>query len=142
MENPNIKSLELSEKLQVPLSTIQRRRTVLEKTSVLKKEYSLDLRKFGLRIADILIDIDKGNNNKLVEDIKGKFNKHIISISRKIGDPGINVGINIVYSNSLQLFEILEELRKNTMIKKLDWYESITEDKVQETSFIDLVNKG
>ena len=142
MENPNIKSLELSEKLQVPLSTIQRRRTVLEKTSVLKKEYSLDLRKFGLRIAEILIDIDKGNNNKLVEDIKGKLNKHIISISRKIGDPGINIGIKIVYSDSLQLFEILEELRKNTMIKKLDWYESITEDKVQEISFIDLVNKG
>jgi len=141
MENPNIKSSELSEKLQVPLSTIQRRRAVLEKTAVVKKEYILDLRKFGLRIAEILIDIEKGNHDKLLEDIKVKFNKNIISISRKIGDPGINIGIKIVYSDSIQLFEVLEELRKNSMVKKFDWFESITEEKAKEISFIDLVNK-
>jgi DNA-binding Lrp family transcriptional regulator len=141
MENPNIKSSELSEKLQVPLSTIQRRRAVLEKTAVVKKEYILDLRKFGLRIAEILIDIEKGNHDKLLEDIKVKFNKNIISISRKIGDPGINIGIKIVYSESIQLFEVLEELRKNSMVKKFDWFESITEEKAKEISFIDLVYK-
>jgi DNA-binding Lrp family transcriptional regulator len=141
MENPNIKSSELSEKLQVPLSTIQRRRAVLEKTGVVKKEYILDLRKFGLRIAEILIDIEKGNHDKLLEDIKVKFNKNIISISRKIGDPGINIGIKIVYSESIQLFEVLEELRKNSMVKKFDWFESITEEKAKEISFIDLVYK-
>jgi DNA-binding Lrp family transcriptional regulator len=141
MENPNIKSSELSEKLQVPLSTIQRRRAVLEKTAVVKKEYILDLRKFGLRIAEILIDIEKGNHDKLLEDIKVKFNKNIISVSRKIGDPGINIGIKIVYSDSIQLFEVLEELRKNSMVKKFDWFESITEEKAKEISFIDLVNK-
>jgi DNA-binding Lrp family transcriptional regulator len=141
MENPNIKSSELSEKLQVPLSTIQRRRAVLEKTDVVKKEYILDLRKFGLRIAEILIDIEKGNHDKLLEDIKVKFNKNIISVSRKIGDPGINIGIKIVYSDSIQLFEVLEELRKNSMVKKFDWFESITEEKAKEISFIDLVNK-
>jgi DNA-binding Lrp family transcriptional regulator len=141
MENPNIKSSELSEKLQVPLSTIQRRRAVLEKTAVVKKEYILDLRKFGLRIAEILIDIEKGNHDKLLEDIKVKFNKNIISISRKIGDPGINIGIKIVYSDSIQLFEVLEELRKNSMVKKFDWFESIAEEKVKDISFIDLVNK-
>ncbi len=141
MENPNIKSSELSEKLQVPLSTIQRRRAVLEKTAVVKKEYILDLRKFGLRIAEILIDIEKGNHDKLLEDIKVKFNKNIISISRKIGDPGINIGIKIVYSDSIQLFEVLEELRKNSMVKKFDWFESIAEEKAKDISFIDLVNK-
>jgi len=141
MENPNIKSSELSEKLQVPLSTIQRRRAVLEKTDVVKKEYILDLRKFGLRIAEILIDIEKGNHDKLLEDIKVKFKKNIISVSRKIGDPGINIGIKIVYSDSIQLFEVLEELRKNSMVKKFDWFESITEEKAKEISFIDLVNK-
>ena len=141
MENPNIKSSELSDKLQVPLSTIQRRRAVLEKTAVVKKEYILDLRKFGLRIAEILIDIEKGNHDKLLEDIKVKFNKNIISISRKIGDPGINIGIKIVYSDSIQLFEVLEELRKNSMVKKFDWFESIAEEKAKDISFIDLVNK-
>ena len=141
MENPDIKSSELSQKLQVPISTIQRRRAVLEKTAVVKKEYILDLRKFGLRIAEILIDIEKGNHDKLLEDIKVKFNKNIISISRKIGDPGINIGIKIVYSDSIQLFEVLEELRKNSMVKKFDWFESITEEKAKEISFIDLVNK-
>ena len=82
MENPTIKSSELSEKLQISLSTIQRRRAVLDKTSAIKKEYILDLRKFGLRIAEILIDIEKGGYDKLLEDIKDKFNKHIISISQ------------------------------------------------------------
>ena len=107
----------------------------------MKKEYILDLRKFGLRIAEILIDIEKGNHDKLLEDIKVKFNKNIISISRKIGDPGINIGIKIVYSDSIQLFEVLEELRKNSMVKKFDWFESIAEEKAKDISFIDLVNK-
>ncbi|MGN6623313.1 MAG: winged helix-turn-helix transcriptional regulator [Candidatus Nitrosocosmicus sp.] len=31
VENPNVKSSEISEKLQIPLSTIQRRRATLEK---------------------------------------------------------------------------------------------------------------
>jgi DNA-binding Lrp family transcriptional regulator len=141
MENPIIKSSELSEKLQVPLSTIQRRRAALEKTAIIKKEYIFDLGKLGLRIAEILVDIEKGNHDKLLEDIKVKFNKHVIGISRKIGDPGINIGIKIVYSHSIQLFEILEELRKNTMVKKFDWYESITEEKANGISFIDLINK-
>lgn len=141
MENPNIKSSELAKKLQIPLSTIQRRRASLERASILKKEYSIDLRNFGLRIAEILIDIGKGDYNKILEEIKDKYNKHIISISRKIGDPGINIGIKVIYSDSLQLFEILEELRKSNLVKQFDWYESILEDKVQRTSFIDILDK-
>ena len=141
MQNPNIKSSELSEKLQVPLSTIQRRRAALEKTSILKKEYSIDLNKFGLRIAEILINIEKGGHDKVLDNIKYKYKEHIISISRKIGDPGINVGIKVIYSDSIQLFEILEELRRNTFIKKFEWYESIQEEKINEIYFTDLLAK-
>ena len=141
MENPNIKSSELSDKLQIPLSTIQRRRAALEKASVLKKEYSMDLNKFGLRIAEILINIEKGGHDKVLDNIKDNYKEHIISISRKIGDPGINVGIKIIYSDSIQLFEILEELRRNTFVKKFEWYESIQEEKINEISFTDLLAK-
>ncbi|MGN6350361.1 MAG: winged helix-turn-helix transcriptional regulator [Candidatus Nitrosocosmicus sp.] len=141
VENPNVKSSEISEKLQIPLSTIQRRRATLEKISVLKKEYTIDFNSLGLRIAEILVDLENKDYEKVVESIKEKYSKHIISLSRKIGEPSINLGFKVIYSDSSQLFDILEELRKNTFIKKFEWYESIREEKVNEIRFLELLNK-
>jgi len=45
--NPDVTSLNISKKLKLPLSTLQRRRTALERSSIIKKSYELDAKQFG-----------------------------------------------------------------------------------------------
>ena len=54
-----IPNQELSEKLRVPLSTVQRRRKKLEETYLIKT-YSLDPMKFGYRRIDLLVYTNGG----------------------------------------------------------------------------------
>jgi hypothetical protein len=55
INNGDIKSSEIAAKLKIPLSTIQRRRSNLEKSFILKKNYTVDLKKMGLRVAEISV---------------------------------------------------------------------------------------
>jgi DNA-binding Lrp family transcriptional regulator len=137
IDNPNIKSSEMAEKLHIPLSTIQRRRAALEKTDIIKKEYSFDLKKYGIRVADLLIGIKNGEIKQVLDGIHENHQKNIISVSNKIGDPSIGYGIKIAYSNSNQLFNILEEIKKNPIVVNVKWYESVTEEKIQKSAIID-----
>lgn len=63
VNDPYISSTEIAAKFGVPLSTIQRRRARLE-ASMLKKEYTFDVRKFGWRVADLLISVEKGQGGR------------------------------------------------------------------------------
>jgi DNA-binding Lrp family transcriptional regulator len=137
IDNPNIKSSEMAEKLHIPLSTIQRRRATLEKTDIIKKEYLLDFKKCGIRIADVLIGIKNGEIKQVLDGIHEKYQKNIISISNKIGDPSVGYGIKIAYSSSSQLFNILEEIKRNPIVADAKWYESVSEVKNQKSKIID-----
>ncbi|WP_458743949.1 AsnC family transcriptional regulator [Candidatus Nitrosocosmicus sp. T] len=64
LNNGDIKSSEIASKLKIPLSTIQRRRATLEKFDILKKNYSLDVTKLGLRVAEVSISTKKGKQSK------------------------------------------------------------------------------
>jgi DNA-binding Lrp family transcriptional regulator len=59
--NPDVTSLNISKKLKLPLSTLQKRRTALERSAIIKKSYELDAKQFGWRTADILITVEKGD---------------------------------------------------------------------------------
>lgn len=61
IRNPDIKSSEISEKIDIPLSTIQRRRSRIETSAVLKKSFAIDFHRLGMRVADLLIKITKGD---------------------------------------------------------------------------------
>ena len=60
MSNPNATSQEISRSKNLPLSTVQRRRNLLERT-ILRKKYTIDVREFGLLTADIFVKVDKGS---------------------------------------------------------------------------------
>ena len=139
LNNPDIKSSDLAKKLQIPLSTLQRRRTLLEKSSVLKKIYWVDLQKFKLRTADIFINSEGGQSNTIVEDLKNQNNKNILSVSYKIGGPQTHVSIKVIYKDSVQLFKILENIKTNPLVTDVDWHESVLEEKNKNSSFIDVL---
>lgn len=60
VKNPTISSLSLANRLDIPLSTLQRRRTRIEKYA-LKKTYTFNYKTFGGRVGDLIVNVDKGN---------------------------------------------------------------------------------
>jgi len=109
MENPNIKSLELSEKLQVPLSTIQRRKSKIE-ASILRKSYNFNFSKIGYRTAEIFLVIDKGKVFETGEQILKLFDNNVLKATARINSAS-NLCIEIVFKESQELYDILEKMK-------------------------------
>jgi DNA-binding Lrp family transcriptional regulator len=145
--NPDVTSLNISKKLKLPLSTLQRRRTALERSSIIKKSYELDAKQFGWRTADILITVEKGDcveiaNRLLTENIgigltsgiSKKINKNnnssdgprVIESSLRIGDPVVNVVARIIYRSSEELYHIIQEIKKMPNIVQAEWSEIVS----------------
>jgi len=101
LSNGDIKSSEIASKLAIPLSTIRRRRSLLEKFSVLEKTYTLDPKKFGLRISEISINTKKGNSQEVMKEIYNNHRRNIVDMSLRIGNPDTNVSSRIAYKNSV-----------------------------------------
>jgi DNA-binding Lrp family transcriptional regulator len=140
LNNGEIKSSEIASKLNIPLSTIQRRRATLEKFDILKKNYSLDVTKLGLRVAEVSISTKKGSSRKVLDEIYNRHRKYITDMSLRVGNPDTNISFRIVYKNSSRLFNLLEEIKGNLMVDKVDWSEYITEKKNNQSSFSDLLS--
>lgn len=112
LNNPDIKSSDISQKLKIPLSTVQRRRGNLEKALVLKKSYEVDLKRFGLRIAEISLHVEDGKTQTVVNELKTQIENKILSTSLRIGNPVINASIMIIFQSSEQLFNLIEKIKK------------------------------
>jgi DNA-binding Lrp family transcriptional regulator len=140
LNNGDIKSSEIASSLKIPLSTIQRRRATLEKFDILKKNYSLDVTKLGLRVAEVSISTKKGSSRKVLDEIYNRHRKYITDMSLRVGNPDTNISFRIVYKNSSRLFDLLEEIKGNQMVDKVDWSEYITEKKNNQSSFSDLLS--
>jgi DNA-binding Lrp family transcriptional regulator len=146
LANPDVTSLNISKKLKLPLSTVQRRRTAIERSSIVRKSYELDAKQFGWRTADILITVEKGDcveiaNRLLTEDIgvgltsdiSKVINKddnispgpRVIESSLRIGDPVVNVVARVIYKSSDELFHIIQEIKKMPSIARVEWSEII-----------------
>lgn len=112
LKNHNIKSSEISLKLKIPLSTIQRRRGFIEKSGFLQHKYELDPKKFGLRLADLLVDVSKGDCEQIAKEILNQYRKNILLVTIRMGSPKINLIATLVYKTPmkyLKLCNILEE---------------------------------
>jgi DNA-binding Lrp family transcriptional regulator len=138
LKNGDIKSSEIASNLAIPLSTIQRRRNMLEKLSVLEKTYTLDPKKLGLRISEISINTKKGNSQEIMKEIYKSHRRNIVDMSLRIGNPDTDVSFRVVYRNSVFLFNLLEEIKENEMVNGVSWSEYISEEKNDQSSFVDL----
>lgn len=118
-----IKSSEIAEKLKIPLSTIQRRRTRIEK-SLLKKKYQIDLKQLGYRTAQIFVDIQGGKAKEVGEELLQKFDRNIVSASTRINSSS-NLCIDVLYNGSEELHNLLEEIKSIPLAAKVDWSEQI-----------------
>jgi DNA-binding Lrp family transcriptional regulator len=124
MNKGDIKSSEIAAKLKVPLSTIQRRRTRIEK-SLLKKQYKMDLAFLGYRSALIFVDVQRGKAKQTGEELLKRFDKNIVNASTRINSNN-NLCLEVVYASSDDLHYLLEEIKSLPVAAKVDWSEQVT----------------
>ncbi|MGN6346162.1 MAG: winged helix-turn-helix transcriptional regulator [Candidatus Nitrosocosmicus sp.] len=123
VENPNVKSSEISEKLQIPLSTIQRRKAKIENL-ILRKNYYFNFSDMGYRTADIFLNI---NNGKVVEtgkQIIKLFENNVLRATSRINSKD-NLCIEIIFENSRELHDILERMKSIDHIANVSFSEIV-----------------
>jgi DNA-binding Lrp family transcriptional regulator len=124
-KNYHIKSSEISLKLKVPLSTIQRRRNAIEKSGFLQHKFEIDPKKFGLRSADLLVDVSKGDCEEIAKEILNQYRKNILQITIRIGSPKINLIATVFYKDTDEVFEIMQHVRRMEHVENVEWSEVV-----------------
>lgn len=123
--NSDIKSIDISNKLKIPLSTIQRRRSKIEKSSMLKRAYEIDYKQLGLRRADLMVDVSKGDYVDIVKIIVKEYRENVLEAYLTIGDPYTNLVVKVVYTDSDELFDMMQYIRKMEYVDDVRWSEFI-----------------
>ncbi|MGH9975680.1 MAG: winged helix-turn-helix transcriptional regulator [Nitrososphaeraceae archaeon] len=124
IKNPNLTSEAIARTVRSPLSTVQRRRTALEK-SILTKTYNMDMSIFGWRIADLMIELEKGDLNAISENIIQNNSNNIMNASLRIGSPQVNMVAQVCYRSSKELHQILQGIKAHDKVGRVEWSEIV-----------------
>src|SRR5829696_4990208 len=123
--SPNVKrssSTFLSKKLGVPQTTIQRRRSRLEK-EFLELSYSLDLKKFGWRRVDLLIYTRNGKTDSVAKQLLE--NDEVTYVGKSIGEHKIDLRVEIIIKDNAELLDILEKVKAMDGVEDSVWTEIV-----------------
>ena len=116
-------SLALSKKLDIPLSTLQRRRARIEKV-ILKKTYTFNYKAFGGRIGDLIVSVDKGKSKEIAQILLKKYKNNIVSCDTRINSMH-NVSAHVVYKNTEELYELIENIKTMDYVDGIQWSEMV-----------------
>jgi DNA-binding Lrp family transcriptional regulator len=119
-----VSSLALSRKLDIPLTTIQRRRKRLE-SEFLEVAYTLRLDKLGWRKADLLVATYKGTTSAVGKDLLS--NNAITRVCRSIGEHTIDLHAEVVFKNNTELLNTIEWIKSLDGVKDVIWTEPVQE---------------
>ena len=117
-----VSSLALSRKLEIPLTTIQRRRKRLE-SEFLEVAYSLKLDKLGWRKADLLISTSSGRASAIGKELLS--NNAITRVCRSIGEHTIDLHAEIVFKNNTELLHVIEWIKALEGVSDVVWTEPV-----------------
>lgn len=120
--NGRISSLALSRKLDVPLTTVQRRRKRLE-GEFLDFAYSLKLEKLGWRKATLLVSTHKGKTSNVGRELLSHV--AITTVSRSIGEHTIDLQAEIVFQNNGELLNMIEWVKSFDGVRDVIWTETV-----------------
>ena len=137
IRNPDIKSSEISEKIDIPLSTIQRRRGRIETSAVLKKSFVINFHRLGMRVADLLIKITKGDIETIVSGIVKQHSKSILEVTIRLGQPDINIVVRIAYKDNDEIYEIMRTFNTIEHLESIQWSEILKEVTIDRHGLIE-----
>jgi DNA-binding Lrp family transcriptional regulator len=118
----SIPTHELSLKLGVPLSTIQRRRKRLEEDYFIK-HYALDPMKFGYRRIDLLIYTEGGETTKIGTQLLER--EEVTYAARTIGEHTIDLRVEVFVKDNGVLLNLLEDVKAMKGVRDVVWTEVI-----------------
>jgi DNA-binding Lrp family transcriptional regulator len=117
---------DLSERIGVPRSTVERRRRYLEQ-NVLRSEYHLDVTKYGFRRVDFLIESGSGFNDKIAKRLMQI--PEVISVSQTIGEHTIDLIAELIVRDNSQILVLTEQVKGMQGVKDVIWTEVVKKEK-------------
>jgi DNA-binding Lrp family transcriptional regulator len=114
-------SKQISGKLEVPLSTIQRRTRHILQRGLLQNNFKPDYKRFGLKKGMIHVYLRDGNIQSTAEKISAL--EGITSVSIHIGNSDIVA--DFVYQDSEQIMNIVSSIKKLEGVEKAVWSEEV-----------------
>jgi hypothetical protein len=114
--------LALSKKLEIPLSTLQRRAKV--EKAILKKTYTFDYKAFGARVGDLIINVDKGKSDQVAQNILKKYKNSVTYCHTRI-DLVHSVLAHVIYKDIAQLYYLIEDIKGMEYVNGLSWSEMV-----------------
>ena len=126
LKNMDVKSSEICNELKIPLSTIQRRRARIDKSSMMKRGYKIDYKQFGVRRAQLLVTVSKGDCVDIARKIVMEYPENVLEVSIRIGDPQVNFVVEVIYNDSDEIFNMIQYIKKMEHVEDVRWSEIIT----------------
>src|SRR6476659_1439952 len=118
----NKSSTSMSKKLEIPMTTIQRRRKRLEK-EFLENEYTLLLKKFGWRRIDFFISTADGKTDALANDLLSL--NQVTAVGKSIGEHTIDLRVETIVKDNHELLDLLEKLKAMDGVRDAVWSEIV-----------------
>lgn len=116
-------SLMLSKELDIPLSTVQRRRKKLE-SDFLEFYYLPKVEKLGWHIAIIFISMDSGTANAVGKELLS-WEDSVVNVARTMGDERMDLVVQVVFRDSKDLLEICDSIKAIPGVRNLFWTELV-----------------
>ncbi len=115
--------LSLSKELDIPITTVQRRRKKLE-NEFLTTSYSLRYEKFGFRRAILLTST---NSKRTARDVGNRIlkEKEVISVEIIMGENNMNIMSQVLFRENSDLLEIIEKIKSFDGVDQVTWLEII-----------------
>lgn len=110
LDDSETSSTKIANKYDTPLSTIQRRRTRLERT-ILLKDYAINIKYANWRSGEIFVRVLKGKTNEVAREVFERYKNNITLVITTMNNVG-NLIIHIYFRTSPQMFSIIEDLRR------------------------------
>ena len=123
VRQPDMSSLALSKKLDIPLSTLQRRRARIEK-AIIKKTYTFNYKTFGGRVGDLIINVNKGKSKEIAQSLLKKYKNNIASCETRINSEH-NISAHVAYKSTEELHELIESIKTIDYVNKVQWSEIV-----------------
>ena len=123
VRQPDISSLALSKKLNIPLSTLQRRRAKVEK-AIIKKTYTFNYKAFGGRVGDLIVNVNKGKSDQVAQGILKKYKNNVTYCHTRI-DLTHSVLAHIIYKDTEELYYLIENIKAMEYVNSLSWSETV-----------------
>ena len=113
----------MSTKLEIPVTTVRRRRKRLER-NFLKMHYVLDIERFGWRRVDFFISIRHGMINTVATKLMAL--NDVTYVGKSIGEHTIDLRVESIVKDNNVLLDLLEKIKEMEGVEDVVWSEIVS----------------